>query len=69
MTPVLNVDDNVSRWIGTTKVTNGKFIVKGEPGEFNWVVYGERLPINIEPLKIHEKLCGNSPYQWLEHWY
>ena len=50
-------------------VENGMFTVyceNGKNGKFNWVVYGERCPIIVEPLKSSVNRRGNGPYTWLE---
>jgi hypothetical protein len=54
------------RTIGVSIVTDGIFKVFGEPGLFNWVVYGKRDSINIEPLKTDVTLLGDGPYTYIE---
>jgi len=44
----------------------GKFNVYGENGKFNWVVFGKRGSINIEPLKSETNVKGFGPYNWTE---
>ena len=60
------VDDN---WkpsiIAASNVKNGKFKVYGGPGLFNWVVYGKRLEVVVEPLKSETDIEGKGPYKWV----
>jgi hypothetical protein len=34
---------------------------------FNWVVYGMRLPIEVEPLKSESVVFGEGPYCWISN--
>ena len=51
--------------ICVTKVIDGKFTVYGTNGLFNWVVYGLRNKINVEPLKSETVVNGNGPYKYV----
>ena len=44
----------------------GSFNVYGENGKFNWVVFGKRGSINVEPLKSEINVKGFGPYKWVE---
>jgi hypothetical protein len=46
-------------------VKEGKFKVYGPNGKFYWVVYGQRLPVNVEPLKSSVEVKGTGPYRWI----
>ena len=46
-------------------VKDGKFKVFGKNSTFNWVVYGERHPIVVEPTKAEYELKGDGPYTYL----
>ena len=48
-----------------SEVTNGTFIVFGEPGRFFWHVYGKRSNLIVEPLKIDVEVKGLGPYRWM----
>ncbi len=46
---------------------NGVFMVYGDPGEeYNWIVYGKRYNIEVEPNKSDYQLKGSGPYTWIE---
>jgi hypothetical protein len=49
----------------SSKVNDGKFTVYGENGEFFWTVYGQRMKIDVEPLKKDVIIKGQGPYRWL----
>ena len=48
-----------------SEVENGRFTVYGPNGKFYWVVYGERQPIQVEPLKSSVDVKGSGPYKWI----
>ena len=48
------------------EVENSSFIVCGPPGKFFWLVYGERLSLEVEPDKDSVTRKGFGPYTWLE---
>ena len=50
-----------------SKVKDGVFIVSGDDGEFNWIAYGSRGSINVEPNKSEIKVNGDGPYKWYEN--
>jgi hypothetical protein len=50
----------------TTEVVNNRFTVHGRNCNFFWIVYGERLSIEVEPLKESVKIEGNGPYKWVK---
>ena len=57
----------VRRYLGTTPVAaDGTFKVYGDPGPFDWVVYGKRLSVNVEPDKGSVHVNGQGPYRWIE---
>jgi hypothetical protein len=45
---------------------NGKFVVYGENGRFNWIAIGKRSSVNVEPLKSEINVSGFGPYKWIE---
>jgi hypothetical protein len=65
--PVADFDDSFvseKQYIATT-VKNNKFRVFGKNGKFDWIVYGERCKIDVEPLKSEYSLKGDGPYTYL----
>jgi len=50
----------------TTEVENNQFTVYGSNCKFFWIVYGERNPISVEPLKSQVEVQGSGPYKWLK---
>jgi hypothetical protein len=56
--------------LGASNIRNCSFIVYSSEKlersiEFNWIVYGKRSNIVVEPLKNSVKLNGSGPYQWI----
>ena len=47
------------------KVINNKFTVYGESGEFDWVVFGKRGDINVEPERSTVSVKGDGPYKYI----
>lgn len=54
----------VSNPLKTTEVANNQFKVYGNNGAFFWIVYGERLSIDVEPSKS-TPVYGSGPYKWI----
>ena len=52
----------------SSKVQNGKFRVYSTltPCEFSYIVFANRFPINVEPLKNETDVKGSGPYTWIE---
>ena len=48
-----------------TEVVDNQFDVLGENGQFFWIVYGERLTLEVEVEKTQVQLHGAGPYQWI----
>ena len=46
-------------------IKDNKFKVFGKNGKFDWVVYGERHSIEVEPPKTDYTLHGDGPYTYL----
>ena len=49
----------------TSEIENNSFTVYGKNGSFYWIVYAERLKIEIEPNKKDVELKGDGPYTYL----
>jgi hypothetical protein len=50
-----------------TPVRNGKFKVYSDmvPCEFDYLVFGKRKSIEVEPLKALTYVKGDGPYKWI----
>jgi len=57
----------IPRLYSVSKIVSGSFTVYGEPGEFNWIVYGKRFDINTQPDKKSVIVKGDGPYTWISH--
>jgi hypothetical protein len=51
--------------LGVSEILNNKFTVYGKPCKFNWIVYGKRENIEVEPNKKDVILNGSGPYKWI----
>lgn len=63
ITPIC--DNSDPRLLGATRVRDGQFTVKGEPGPFSWIVHGSRGEIDVEIPKSRN-VRGYGPYRWVE---
>jgi hypothetical protein len=45
--------------------SDNSFTVYGVNGKFNWVVYGSRGVIEVEPKKNNVVVHGQGPYKWI----
>jgi hypothetical protein len=66
VTPIFD-EDNIEE-NGTYKVTDvkdGKFKIYGPKGSVNWIVYGSRGEIEVEPLKSSVNVKGDGPYKYI----
>jgi hypothetical protein len=59
-------DGKVKTFAASDVDRNGKFIVYGENGRFNWIAIGKRASVNVEPLKSEINVSGFGPYKWIE---
>jgi len=66
-TPISAAVKGTRMYLEVSKVKDGVFFVHGDDGEFNWVVYGTRLDINVEPNKSEIKVQGDGPYKWYQN--
>jgi hypothetical protein len=68
ITPTVDFnDDEVNERIYTaSNVKNNQFKVFGKNGKFNWIAYGERSSIVVEPSKDDYILSGDGPYTYLQ---
>jgi hypothetical protein len=59
-------DGKVKTFAASDVDRNGKFVVYGENGRFNWIAIGKRASVNVEPLKSEINVSGFGPYKWIE---
>jgi len=62
VTPIYNGSVRV---LNTSCVSNSRFTVYGDSGDFHWHVYGRRAAVNVEPKKSDAKVHGEGPYRWI----
>ena len=62
VTPIYN---GVVRTLNVSEVEHNKFTVFGAPGPFNWVAYGKRGDIVVEPDRSTANVSGDGPYKWI----
>ena len=67
VTPILDDDDyDGIPTLAASRVKKGKFKVYSTmPCIFDYVVFGKRCPVEIEPLKSDVKVKGDGPYKWI----
>jgi len=65
ITPIYKFGINNTRVLTATEVLDSSFEVYGEPGPFNWIVYGSRCPVISEPLKNEVEVKGEGPYKYI----
>ncbi len=59
----------IEKMLCVSRVENNEFTVYSNGNgniKFNWIVYGKRKYINVEPNKNNVTMKGNGPYTWLE---
>jgi hypothetical protein len=62
VTPIYN---GSVRTLNVSRISNNKFTVYGDSGEFDWHVYGRRLAVDVEPKKSSANVLGTGPYRWI----
>ena len=62
VTPIYNGSVRV---LNTSCVSNNKFTVYGDSGDFHWHVYGRRASVVVEPKKSDVAVLGEGPYRWI----
>lgn len=62
VTPIYN---GTVRVLNTSCVSNNKFTVYGDSGDFHWHVYGRRAAVVVEPKKSDVAVLGEGPYRWI----
>jgi hypothetical protein len=65
LTPIYNPKYG-SVLVSATRVVNGQFTVHAAaPCEFDWLVYGKRGNVNVEPDKSTSNVMGDGPYKYI----
>jgi len=54
------------RILSCSEVIDNKFSVYGENGSFYWIVYGQRLNIDVEINKEGLVVKGDGPYTYIQ---
>jgi hypothetical protein len=62
VTPIYN---GAVRVLNASCVSNNKFTVYGDSGDFWWHVYGRRAAVVVEPKKSDVAVLGTGPYRWI----
>jgi hypothetical protein len=62
VTPIYN---GAVRVLNASCVSNNKFTVYGDSGDFWWHVYGRRAAVDVEPKKSDVVVHGTGPYRWI----
>jgi hypothetical protein len=67
VTPILQDDDyDLIPTVAASRVKQGKFKVYSTiPCIVDYVVFGKRCPVEIEPLKSAVHVKGDGPYKWI----
>jgi hypothetical protein len=68
VTPIIDDDNDpiIIPTLASSQVKNGKFRVYGNmPCAFDYLVFGKRCEINVEPLKTAVTVKGTGPYTWI----
>lgn len=66
MTPIFEKDKPIAT-LASSEIENGKFKVHSNTyTKFNWIVYGLRQPLIVEPNKSDVQVKGQGPYKWYE---
>ncbi len=58
-------NDTECKSYSATRIKNGRFKIYGPCGTVDWVVFGKRADIEVEPLKASVDVKGNGPYRWI----
>ena len=66
LTRIFNPKRRNPTQLETTRVKKGQFSVYGSSGKFFWTVYGERLKIEVEPLRSKSNVRGMGPYTYIQ---
>jgi hypothetical protein len=65
LTQIDDIDSEEDVHLKCSRVSKNKFNVYGKNCSFYWIVYGERLEIETEPLKLTTEVKGDGPYKWI----
>jgi hypothetical protein len=62
---VSGIYDGKIKTFNSGEIENNQFTVYGENGKFNWIVFGSRGSIDVEPKKNNVLVNGQGPYRWI----
>ena len=65
VTPIFDEENDNDGHYKVTEVQHGRFRIYGPPGRVNWIVYGSRGSIEVEPEKSKTNINGEGPYRWV----
>jgi hypothetical protein len=65
VTPIFDEENDNDGHYKVTEVKNGRFRIYGPPGRVNWIVYGSRGAIEVEPERSKTHVNGDGPYKWI----
>jgi hypothetical protein len=65
ITQIVDNEDTIIVNIAATSVKNNQFKVCGQNCQFDWLVFGKRSDINVEPNKDDVFVNGSGPYLWI----
>ena len=66
ITPIVNGENTVILAFGASRVSDNQFTVYGPSGgNFYWHVTGQRLAIDVEPLRSDVTVIGDGPYRYI----
>lgn len=63
---VTQIYDGEIKHFAVSEVLNNTFTVYGKNGSFNWVCYGQRGEIDVEPNINDVEVGGSGPYLWIK---
>ena len=67
LTPIYDDNNLQDITLKCSRIKDNKFTVYGKNCNFYWIVYGKRLEVEVEPLKVNLNVKGSGPYTWIEY--
>lgn len=67
ITPINDELNNEDVSLRCSRIKDNKFDVYGKNSNFYWIVYGKRLSLDVEPLRINLNVKGDGPYTWIQY--
>jgi hypothetical protein len=66
ITPIYSNDSDENIVYRTSRVKDNAFTVHGKNGSFYWIVYGQRVKVDVEPKKSEVQVSGDGPYKYIK---